>query len=86
MPSYVIKFESRDKTFLTSYAEIMTSGPLFQNSLILRSPRVGNFADIIKIATIFIKETFGDSKNMIRIRNYVLKYNPYLYFLIKQIC
>ena len=28
----------------------------------LRRPRVANFADIIKIATIFIKTTFKDSE------------------------
>ena len=35
----------------------MTSQSLFQNSLILRSPRVAIFADIIKIETMFIKTT-----------------------------
>ena len=44
--------------------------------------RVANFADIIKIATMFIKTTFKDSKKLKRIRNYVLKCNLYLYFLI----
>ena len=49
---------------------------------ISRRPRVGNFTDIIKIATMFMKTTFKDSKSVKRIRNYVLKYNLYLYFLI----
>ena len=31
------------------------------------------FADIIKVATMFIKTTFKDSKKVKRIRNYVLK-------------
>ena len=41
--------------------------------LYLRRPRVTNFADIIKIATIFIKTIFKDSKKAKGIRNYVLK-------------
>ena len=45
---------------------------------------VANFADIIKIITIFIKIVFEDSKNVKRIRNYVPKCNLYLYFLIYQ--
>ena len=32
----------------------------------------------------FIKTTFKDSKKVKRTRNYVLKYNQYLYFLIQQ--
>ena len=40
------------------------------------------FADIIKTATKFIKTTLKDSKKVKRIRNYVLKCNLYLYFLI----
>ena len=43
-----------------SWAEIMTSKPLFQNIFILKRPRVTNFADIIKIASIFIKTFFKD--------------------------
>ena len=31
--------------------------PLFQNTFVLRSPRVANFADIIKIVAMFIKKT-----------------------------
>ena len=42
----------------------MTSQPLFQNTFILRRPRVANFAYIIKIATMFIKTTFKDSKKL----------------------
>ena len=33
----------------------------------LRRPRVANFADIIKIATIFVKTTLKDSKKVKRI-------------------
>ena len=47
----------------------------------LRRPRVANFVDIIKIATILIETTYKDSK-MLRIWNYVLKRNQYLYSLI----
>ena len=45
-------------------------------------PRVVTFAEIIKIATMFIKTTFKDSENVKRIRNYELKCNLDLYFMI----
>ena len=60
----------------------MTSQPLFQNTFILRRPRVAIFADIIKIVTIFIKAILKGSKEVKRIRNYLSKCNLYLYFLI----
>ena len=60
-----------------SWTVIMTSQPLFQNTFILRRPRVTNFADIIKIATMFLKTTFRDSQKIKIIRNYVLKCNLY---------
>ena len=60
----------------------MMSYPLFQNTFILRRLRVANFPDIIKISTMFIKKTFKDSNKVKRIRNFVLKYNLYQYFLI----
>ena len=41
-----------------------------------------NFADIIKIVTIFIKTILKDSRNVKRIRNYVTKCNLHLNFLI----
>ena len=44
--------------------------------------RVVNFVDIIKIATMYKKTTFKGSKKGKIIRNYILKYNLYLYFLI----
>ena len=47
----------------------------------LRKPRVADFADIIKIATMFIK-TKKEFKKVKSIRNYVLKCNLFLYFLI----
>ena len=37
--------------------------------------RIANFSSIIKIATMFIKTTFKDTKKL-KIRNYVLKCNP----------
>ena len=52
-----------------SYTEIMTSKLLFQNTFILRRPRVAIFANIIKVVTMFIKKIFQDSKKVKRIRN-----------------
>ena len=45
---------------------------------------VANFADIVKIVTMFIKKICKDSIKVEWIRNYVLKCNLYLYFLIQQ--
>ena len=53
-----------------------------QNTIVLRRPGVVIFADIIKIITSFIKHIFKDSRKAKRIKNYVLKWNRYLYFLI----
>ena len=47
----------------------------FHNTLILRRPRVANFADTMKVATMFIKTTFKDSKKVKIVGNYVLKCN-----------
>ena len=52
----------------------------FSKKLFLRRPRVAIFADIIKIVTMFFK----DSRKIRTIRNYVSKWNLYLYFLTKQ--
>ena len=41
-------------------------------------PKVPNFVNINKTGTMFIKT----QKNLKKNRNYVLKYNLYLYFLI----
>ena len=57
---------------------------MFQVTFILRRSRVANFADIIKISTIFIKTTFKNSSKVKRIRSNALKCNFFLYFLIKQ--
>ena len=45
---------------------------LFQNAFILRRPRVDNFPDIIKMATMFIKTTFKDLKKVKRIKNFLI--------------
>ena len=42
----------------------MMSSLLFQNSFVLRRPRVAIFAGIIKIITMFIKTIFKDSKKL----------------------
>ena len=42
----------------------MTSLPLFQNTFILRRPRVAIFADIIKVLTMFIKKIVQDSEKV----------------------
>ena len=60
---------------MTSFTEIRHN--LSFKNIILRRPRVVSFADIIKIATMFIKKTFKDSNEVKRIRNYVLKCNLY---------
>ena len=54
---------------------MMTSLPLFQNIYILKRPKITNFANIIKITTMFIKTTFKDWKKVKRIEKYVLKYD-----------
>ena len=51
------------------------------NAFVLGRPIAANFADIIKIPTI-IKKIFKDPKKFKRIRNYMLKCNVYLYFLV----
>ena len=57
---------------------------LFLKSFILRRPGVAIFADIIKIVSKLIKTVIKDSREVRRIRNYVSKWNLYLYFLIQQ--
>ena len=47
----------------------------------MRRPIVSNFAETIKIATIFNKATFKDSEKCKRIG---IKCNLYLYFLTQQ--
>ena len=58
MTTFTLWFKPRDKVGLvTSWAEIVTSEPFFQNIFVLRRPGVAIFADIIKIMTMFIKKT-----------------------------
>ena len=47
---------------------------------ILKRLRLTNFADIIKIATLFIKILIKNSNKIKRVINYTLKYDLYLYF------
>ena len=47
----------------------------------LRRPRETNFADIVKIATVFVIATFNYSNKAKRNENYALKCNLYLCFL-----
>ena len=56
----------------------------FSKKYILRRPEVVIFAGIMKSPTIFVKTILKYSKKVKRIRNYVSKWNLYLYFLIKQ--
>ena len=83
MNASTIQFQLCYKILLvTSSTEIVTSKPLFQNTFILKRPGEAVFADIIKIITRFIKKVFKDSRKIKRIKNYVSKYNLYLYFFI----
>ena len=59
----------------------MTSETFFQKTFILRRPGVAIFADI-KVVTMFIKTILKDLRKVRRIRNYISKWNLYLYFLI----
>ena len=59
----------------------MTLQTLYENAFVLGRPTAANFAGIIKIPTI-IKKIFKDPKKFKRIRNYMLKCNVYLYFLV----
>ena len=67
-----------------SWTGLVTSQPLFQNTFVLKRPRVANFANIIKIPTMFVKAAFKESKKVVKNINYVSKCNLYQYFLIKQ--
>ena len=53
----------------------------FENTFILRIPRIPSFADLIQIYS-NIKTTLKDSKEVKRVTNYVLKCNICLYILI----
>ena len=60
----------------------MTSKLLFQNTFILRRPRVATFTDIIKIPIMFTKKRIEKLKTIKGTRNKVLKHSLYLYLLI----
>ena len=60
----------------------MTSQHLIQNNVILRSPRVANFADIIIIAAMIIKKTFKESNKVRSIKNYISKCNLDMHYLL----
>ena len=47
-----------------SRTKIMVSQPFDQNTLVLGRPKVSNFAEIIIIATTFIKTTFKEPKKL----------------------
>ena len=81
MTTFTVQIESLDKILLlTSCTEIMTSKPLFQNTSILRKPRVAIDANIIKIVSMFTKTIFKNSKE-VKKRNYISKCNAYSVFL-----
>ena len=52
------------------------------NTVVLRRPGVAIFAHIIKIINRFIEQIYKDSRKAKTTKNYVLKCNLYLYFLI----
>ena len=62
---------------MTSLTKIMTTYLYFKMKVVI-------FADISKVATIFIKRILKDSKSVKRIWNCVSKCYLYLYFLIWQ--
>ena len=59
----------------------MTSQPFYQNTFILRRPRVAILADILEIVTMFIKAILQDSKSFKRKRIYVTKTESISVFL-----
>ena len=70
---------------MTWKIEIKKLSILFKSIFLLRTPRVVNFADNIKIAPMFVKKTFENAERFKMIINFVLKCNIYLYFLIEKI-
>ena len=68
-----IKLNSRDKILMvTSRRKMMMSQHMFQNTFILRGPRIVNFAHIIKIGIMSFNTTFGGSIKVKIMRNYLL--------------
>ena len=72
MNTSTIQFESRDRILLV------------KSSTEVIRPEITIFADIIKTITRYIKQILKDSIKTKGIRNYKLKCNLYLYFLIQQ--
>ena len=70
MNTSTIEFQSHDKIlFLTTWTEIITSQPLLQNTFILRRSGAVNYPDIIKLATILIKnerDIINQNENFLR--------------------
>ena len=82
MTAFTLWFKSPDKILLvSSTTEIMTSWPFFPKTFNLKRPWVAIFGDIIKIVTMFIRTILKDSGKVRRVRNYVSKWNLYLYLL-----
>ena len=78
-----------EKDFFNSFVKIMENlrkrrdiNSLFQDTFILRRAGATIFAGIIKILIIFFITTYKDSRKIKINRNYVSKYNLYLYFVI----
>ena len=69
---------------VTSWRKNITSPPLCKYIFILKRSRLVKFAEIIKIATMFIKTTFQSLNKVEKFRNYVLKCNLCFYFLIQK--
>ena len=63
------------------WTKIMTSLLLFQNTFVLRRPRVGIFADIIKIVTMFVKTVFKNSKKVL---SCISSYSKISWFPVKK--
>ena len=71
---YEKKFKAKVRT-VSKYQEVDTSTPK------LTLFRINPIQDS-KIVTMFIKPILKDSRKVRRIRNYVSKFNLYLYFLL----
>ena len=85
MAKFAILFESPDEILsMTSWTKIMTSHTYFK-ILYFKRPGVAIFAEIIKIVTMIIKTIIRDSGKVKIIRNYVSKYDLYLYFLLSKV-
>ena len=75
MTTPTIQFYSTDKCCWWGYRQIVTSEPLFSNTVTERSSGEANFVDINKITIMLIKAVFENSLGIKRNANYVLKWN-----------